>query len=82
MNTVQDIQKRLEKTFDLSPDDISFEFYEEGDGEEVWCTIPTFRVEHCWLQNAKGRSFGLSDRNHPYKVLKRKILATGKVRLS
>ncbi|BAU80262.1 hypothetical protein A9K97_gp089 [Tokyovirus A1] len=83
MNTTQGILEKLTKKFDLSPKDIFIETYEaeEGIGEEVWCSIPKFGVEYCWIQDEDGYPYNLDGKNHPYKVLKRKILAMGKVKL-
>lgn len=84
MNTTQDILEKLTKKFDLSTKDIFIEACEaeEGIGEEIWCSVSKFRVEHCWNQDDNGYPYDLDGFYHPYKVLKRKILATGKARIS
>lgn len=84
MNTTQGILERLAKKFDLSPKDIFVETYEAEEciGEEVWCSISKFRVEHCRVQDDDGYPFYLPDSEDPYKVLKAKILKTGKARIS
>nr|WNL49732.1 hypothetical protein MarFTMF_216 [Marseillevirus sp.] len=85
MNTTQGILERLAKKFDLSPKDIFVETYEaEGGLEayEIWCSIPKFRIEHCRIQDDDGYPYDLYGKNHPYKVLKRKILVTGKAGVS
>lgn len=85
MNTTQGILERLAKKFDLSLKDIFIETYEAEEGIgvlEIWCSIPKFRVEHCWIRECNGYPYDSYGQNHPYKVLKLKILATGKVRIS